>query len=73
MPANTEKLDVHVNVALTGEALSTIVENAKQLAGRDEKGGYRIDTADLVGEIISLFLEKYDFDGFVRDIDNYPR
>ena len=68
-----DKLDVHVNVSVTGAALTAIVENAKQIAGRDEKGGYRVDTADMVGEMISRFLEKFDFESFVRDANNYPK
>ena len=67
-----DKLDVRVNVTVTGAALSAIVDNAKRIAGRDEDGRYRVDTADKVGGMISLFLEKYDFEGFVRDADNYP-
>lgn len=67
-----DQLDVHVNVTVTGGVLKAIVDNAKRIAGRDEKGGYRVDTADLVGEMISLFLEKYDFEGFVNDEKNYP-
>lgn len=67
-----DKLDVHVNVAVTGAVLSAIVENAKQIAGREKKGGYRVDTADLVGKMISLFLDRFDFESFVRDKNNYP-
>jgi hypothetical protein len=72
MADTKDKLDVHVNVTVTGAVLSAIVENAKQIAGREEKGGYRVDTADLVGKMISLFLEKFDFERFVRDENNYP-
>ena len=68
-----DKLDVHVNVTVTGAVLSAIVDNVKRIAGTDERGGYRVDTADKVGEMISLFLEKYDFESFVRDLNNYPR
>ncbi len=67
-----EKLEVHVNVEITAGALSTIVDNAKNLAGKHEKGGYHVDTADMVGRMISLFLEKNDFEAFVGDINNYP-
>ncbi len=67
-----DKLDVHVNVTVNGGVLTSIVENAKRIAGRDEKGGYRVDTADLVGKMISRFLDKYDFERFVQDENNYP-
>ena len=33
-----DKLDVHVNISVTGAVLSAIVENAKQIAGREKKG-----------------------------------
>jgi len=71
MASTKDQLDVHVVVSLTGAALSAVVENAKRLAGRDERGGYRVDTADMVGAMISRFLEKYDFEGFVKDPVNY--
>ena len=71
MAENSGRLDVHVNVTMTESALAAIVENAKRIAGKDERGRYRVDTADKVGEMISLFLEKYDFEGFVQDEKNY--
>ncbi|MDY6904646.1 MAG: hypothetical protein SWH61_08165 [Thermodesulfobacteriota bacterium] len=71
MASPADLLDVHVNVEITAEALSTIVENAKQVAGKDEKGGYRVDTAAKVGEMISRFLAANDFERFVKNIQNY--
>jgi len=50
-----------------------IVANAKQVLGPDEKGVYRIDTADQVSAMISRFLLENDFEGFVKDITNYRR
>lgn len=67
-----ELLEVHVNVEIPASALTAIVENAKQIAGTDDSGKYRIDTAAKVGEMISRFLAEYDFEGFVRDINNFP-
>ncbi|OQX62328.1 MAG: hypothetical protein B5M56_06695 [Desulfococcus sp. 4484_241] len=67
-----DRLDVHVNIELTATALSTIVKNAKRIAGRDARGGYRIDTAGLVGQMVSVFLEKNGFEEFVKDPANYP-
>ena len=43
-----------------------VVKKAKEKAGRDEKGIYRVDTADKVGEMISCFLLEKDFEGYVR-------
>ncbi|MDY6824201.1 MAG: hypothetical protein SWH68_10480 [Thermodesulfobacteriota bacterium] len=72
MASPTDKLDVHVNVEVSAGTLSAIVENAKKIAGRDQSGGYRVDTAEKVGEMISRFLATHDFEGFVKDINNYP-
>ncbi len=66
-----DRLDVHVNVEITAGALSSIVENAKALAGANKRGFYQVDTAAMVGRMISEFLARNDFEAFVRDIDNY--
>lgn len=71
MTDTKEKLEVHVNVEITADALTAIVENAKLLAGKDSAGGYRIDTAARVGEMISRFLAKHDFENFVKDTNNF--
>ena len=68
-PGNT--IAVNVIVEMTPESLQAIVENAKRLAGRNEKGHYKVDTADKVGEMISRFLTAFDFEKFVNDPDNY--
>lgn len=72
MTNQKETLPVHVVVNITPHALEAIVENVKQLVGRDEKGFYRVDTADKVGEIISQFLLEKNFENYVKDIKNYP-
>ena len=66
MPSPDETLLVHVNVEITAEALAAIVAAAKESAGRNEKGHYRVDTAAAVGEAISLFLREKDFTGYVK-------
>jgi hypothetical protein len=38
---------------------------------RYENGVFHVDTADVVGGLISDFLAKRDFDGFVEDFANY--
>ncbi len=65
-PKIDETLTVHVNVEITVEALSTIVEDAKQRAGKTEKGDYRVDTAAAVGDTISKFMEEKNFTDWVR-------
>jgi hypothetical protein len=71
MTESKEMVTVHVNVEITAASLQTIVENVKHIAGRDEKGVYRVDTADKVSEMISRFLWDNDFEGYVKDIENY--
>lgn len=62
---------IQVNVEITTEALQTVVANAKKLAGRNEKGFYRVDTADAVSNMISRFLLENDFEGYAKNLDNY--
>jgi hypothetical protein len=71
MSESKDMITVHVDVEITAASLQTIVENVKQLAGRNEKGMYRVDTADKVSEMISRFLQNNDFEGFVKHIENY--
>ncbi len=62
---------VRANVELTPKALQSIVQHAKDMAGTDEKGVYRVDTADKVGEMISKFLLEKDFESYVEERSNY--
>ena len=71
MTQSKEMITVHVNLEITAISLQTIVENVKRIAGRDEKGVYRVDTADKVSEIISRFLQDKDFEGYVQRDENY--
>ena len=71
MPEKKETLLVRANVEMTAASLQAIVENAKRISGPNEKGGYRVDTADKVSEMISRFLLENDFESFVKNVDNY--
>lgn len=71
MPEKKETLIVQANVEMTAASLQAIVENAKKITGPNEKGGYRVDTADKVSEMISRFLLENDFENFVKNVDNY--
>ena len=71
MSASKDTIIVNANVEMTTRSLETIVENAKQKVGRDEKGVYRVDTADKVSEMISRFLLEKDFEGYVEDMELY--
>jgi len=67
----TDTILVHANVEISTESLQAIVETAKLLAGRNEKGVYRVDTADAVSGMISKFLREKDFEAYVKDLHNY--
>ncbi|MFH1076895.1 MAG: hypothetical protein V1753_08695 [Pseudomonadota bacterium] len=67
MSASKDTIIVNANVEMTTRSLETIVENAKQKVGRDEKGVYRVDTADKVSEMISRFLLEKDFEAYVMN------
>ena len=71
MTESKEMITVHVNVDITVVSLQTIVENVKRIAGRDENGVYRVDTADKVSQMISRFILDNDFEGYVKNIENY--
>lgn len=68
---SNDTIVVSAKVEMTKASLEAIVENAKKVAGRDEKGVYRLDTADKVSEMISRFLLEKDFEGFVQDTGNF--
>ena len=71
MPQPEDTIAVNVVVEMTTASLKAIVENAKRLSGRNEKGHYTVDTADKVSEMISHFLLEKDFEKFVTNHDNY--
>jgi hypothetical protein len=71
MPQSGEMISINVTLNIAVSSLKTIVENAKKMAGTDEKGIYRVDTAEKVNEMVSSFLKKYPFDEYVNNMDNY--
>jgi DNA repair protein RadC len=71
MPQSEDTIAVNVVVEMTTASLKAIVENAKRLSGRNEKGHYTVDTADKVSEMISRFLLEKDFEHFVKTAENY--
>ena len=73
MSESKETITVNVNVEITTASLQAIVQNAKKVEGRNEKGVYRIDTADKVSEMISNFILENDFESYAKNIENYPR
>lgn len=71
MSENSPLVRVHVNIELSAASLQAVVANTKKKAGTDEKGHYRVDTADALSELISRFLQEKDFDAFSKDENNY--
>lgn len=62
---------IHAKIEISTDALQTIVETAKTIVGRNAKGHFKVDTADLVSAMISRFLEAKGFEAFVGNLDNY--
>ncbi len=71
MPQPDDTIAVNVVVEITTVSLKAIVENAKRLSGRNEKGHYTVDTADKVSEMISRFLFEKNFEQFTTNPENY--
>ena len=66
-----DTVTIQVNIEIATVSLEAIVENAKKKVGRNEKGVYRVDTADKVSEIISRFLLENNFESYAKDTNNY--
>ncbi len=58
MSYNIDTIEVHTNVIMTTESLKAVVKNTKKIAGKNEKGHYKVDTADAVGQMVSRYLER---------------
>ena len=71
MGNSSDTVRVNVTLAVSGETLQTIVGTAKEIVGRNEKGHYRIDTADLLEDLLSNFIADKAFDAYVADHENY--
>lgn len=72
MGNSSNTIVVNAKVEMTAASLQAVVANSKRLTTPDAKGHYRVDTADMVSEMISRFLLERDFESFVQDIANYP-
>jgi len=68
-----ERITVNTTLDIPAAALQAVVENAREMVGKDEKGVYRVDTYQKLGEIISRFLDEKDFLSYARDVSNYSR
>ena len=68
-----DTIEVHANIVMTTESLKTIVNTTRKMTGKNEKGHYKVDTADAVSGMVSRFLLEMDFESFVKDEKNYAR
>jgi len=71
MPDNTSMVNVHVTIDLPAACLKAVVSNWKK---KNEKGAIerrRVDTADLLSELITRFLFEKDFEAYTADESNY--
>jgi len=66
-----DTITIHATLEIGVDTLQTIVQNAKKLAGPDEKGHYRVDTAEIVNQLVSAFINTPAFDEYVNNLDNY--
>jgi len=66
-----DMITVNATIDIPAAALQAVVDNARQAAGKDEKGAYRVDTHDKLCEMISAFLAEKDFLAYVQDPANY--
>lgn len=68
---SSEMITINTHIKIPAAIIETVVKNTKQMAGADEKGRYRVDTAEKLNELISRFLEIKNFSEYVSDIRNY--
>lgn len=66
-----DAIRVTVNIMISGATLQKIVQTAKDIVGRNDKGHYRIDTADLLEDLLSTFIEEKGFETYIEDRENY--
>ncbi len=71
MAESNKTITINTVLEITAESLESIVKNAKMLSERNKRGHYNIDTAGMVNEMISRFLLESDFEGYVKNIENY--
>jgi len=71
MGNQADAIRVNVNIEISGATLQKIVQTAKDIVGRNDKGHYRIDTADLLEDLLTTFIEKKGFATYAVDRGNY--
>ena len=68
MSEEKEKVTVNAKIEVTGETLTYIAKQAKEISEAQGKGAF-LDPADMMGMLISSFLEDKDFDAWVKEIE----
>ncbi len=71
MAGQENRVRVNVNIEIPGTILQTIVQNARDIVGRNPKGHYRIDTADLLEDLLSRFILEKDFEAYAANRKHY--
>ena len=71
MQQESPTVRVHVNIELSASSIEAVVANVKKKKGPDDQGRYRVDTADALSDLISIFLREKNFDEFAMDETNY--
>lgn len=68
MSEEKEMITVNAKVEITAETIEVIVKHAKEISKAQGKGAF-LDPADMVGMLISSFLEDNDFASYVKEIE----
>jgi len=71
LDTSDDMITINARIEIPAAALQAVVDNARQIVGKDEKGVYRVDTHEKLCEMISAFLAKNNFLSYVQDINNY--
>lgn len=66
-----DRVLISARIEVPAAALQVIVETARQMTGRNQKGHYQVDTAELVNRLLSRFVMEKDFVGYVSERENY--
>ncbi|MCB9481504.1 MAG: hypothetical protein H6680_06765 [Desulfobacteraceae bacterium] len=67
-----ETIKIHARVELDPEVLENVKNRCKEIAKKKNLKMYEVDPADMVGELISKFLDEKNINEYSKDIKNYP-
>lgn len=69
----SETITIHSRIDLEPEVLENVKARCKEVVKKKNLKMYEVDPADMVGELISKFLEEKEFTKYSQDIANYPK